>query len=131
MIRRVFSCRASLSELQNHRSSSQDQGRSNASSSRVTHTQTGGIQGPPPNVARDTFLNYFFGGQGSSPYPASGPLSMFGTRQESAAAGREGYPEVRAPLTSSLGNRGLENSVAYDMKSLGKHIEAVSGLQFD
>jgi len=111
-----------LSDPRNHRSVSQDHGRSGTSSPSVAHSQTGGSQETTPNATRDTFLNYFFGGQGTSPYPAGGSSNMFGPRHETS--GREPYPEMGGSLASSLGNRGLENSPAYDMKSLGKHIEA-------
>ncbi|KAF9511227.1 hypothetical protein BS47DRAFT_1299223 [Hydnum rufescens UP504] len=116
--------RTPLSDPRNHRSVSQDHGRSGTSSPSVAHSQTGGSQETTPNATRDTFLNYFFGGQGTSPYPAGGSSNMFGPRHETS--GREPYPEMGGSLASSLGNRGLENSPAYDMKSLGKHIEAVS-----
>ena len=59
-----------------------------------------------PQTARDTFLNYFFGGQGSA-----------------SAAGRN---DANSQARSLNETKGDGSSAAYDMKSLEKHIEAVS-----
>lgn len=80
--------------------------------------------------AKDTFLNYFFGGASGLPVGGVGP-----------SAGLGGYhaaqPHVHQPRISEFsqtrehkpnamsGRTGLEgNSAAYDMKSLDKHLEA-------
>lgn len=77
---------------------------------------------PIPAQAKDTFLNYFFGGQG----PGSAPSSVIGTPpplpprgSKSAAAGVVGDVDEFS-LDQDLGK-----SAAMDMKSLGKHIDAV------
>ena len=78
---------------------------------------------------KDTFLNYFFGGQG----PASGPSSLIstppplpprGSRSGAAGGGMVGDVDGLA-LDQDPGK-----SAAMDMKSLGKHIEAVRYMPF-
>lgn len=98
---------------------------------------------PPGGSARETFLNYFFGQNGPGPIAGS---SVERHSQASGFAGHQhgvnGAPDV-APIvpvgrdvsgtdsgmSSGLmaGKRGIDgSSAAYDMKSLGRHIEAVS-----
>ncbi|KXN86212.1 Dynamin-related protein DNM1 [Leucoagaricus sp. SymC.cos] len=89
---------------------------------------TGGISGSPPS-ARETFLNYFFGQNGPGPLAGS-------SLERSNAVGASGsgiVPVGRdvsgadSSLSTGLmaGKRGLDgNTAAWDMKSLGKHIEA-------
>ncbi|KAJ1036352.1 hypothetical protein NDA13_000232 [Ustilago tritici] len=81
--------------------------------------------------AKDTFLNYFFGGASGLPVGGVGPASGLGgyhtpaqyTHQprlaEYSHSAREHKPNAMS------GRNGLEgNSAAYDMKSLDKHLEA-------
>lgn len=83
-----------------------------------------GNSGSPPS-ARETFLSYFFGQNGDGPIPGSsfeapspgghGPIG----RDVSNAP-----PELSTGLMA--GKRSMDgNNAAFDMKSLGKHIEAV------
>ena len=96
-----------------------------------------GAPGTSPRAARDTFMNYFFGGQtgpGQSstgvgqhtngPSSAIGLSSMFGSKQD--ASGKDVAPNDGEPLPGlNPRNRTDGSNAAYDMKSLGKHIEAV------
>jgi dynamin 1-like protein len=76
-----------------------------------------------PNTARETFLNYFFGGVG--PAGQAGP-SHGGIQQKGPAGGaRDLLPDLGHRRSQNTGDR-LEAGPAYDMKSLGKHLEAVS-----
>ena len=77
-----------------------------------------------PNTARETFLNYFFGGVG--PAGQAGPSSHGGIQQKGPAGGaRDLLPDLGHRRSQNTGDR-LEAGPAYDMKSLGKHLEAVS-----
>ncbi|KAG1735926.1 Dynamin central region-domain-containing protein [Suillus paluster] len=68
-----------------------------------------GAPGTSPHSARETFLNYFFG--------QNGPGPIAGSTVE----------RPRAPTGLMAGKRTLDgNNAAFDMKSLGKHIEAIS-----
>ncbi|KAJ8487215.1 hypothetical protein ONZ45_g14418 [Pleurotus djamor] len=103
--------------------------------------QAGGGTGTSPPSARETFLNYFFGQNGTGPLAASsGQPSAHGGHGGSANSGTNGVglngftPIGRDvsgadPAMSSglmAGKRGLDGSnAAFDMKSLGKHIEAM------
>ncbi|KAG6836693.1 hypothetical protein H0H93_004804 [Arthromyces matolae] len=94
--------------------------------------------GPLPNgngsspTARETFLNYFFGQNG--PGPISG--SSVERSHHAAHAGHNAIVPVGRDVSGSevtlsqglmAGKRGIDgNNAAYDMKSLGKHIEAIS-----
>ncbi|KAI0676151.1 Dynamin central region-domain-containing protein [Trametes maxima] len=77
-------------------------------------------------TAKETFLNYFFG--------QNGPGPLAGSTADRASAGAGIAPVGRdvsgadPALESGLmaGKRSLERSTAFDMKSLGKHIEAAS-----
>ncbi|KAG5339319.1 hypothetical protein C0989_004797 [Termitomyces sp. Mn162] len=99
--------------------------------------------GPVPNgsgsspTARETFLNYFFGQNG--PGPISGSSVERSQHAVGAHAGGQNTISIvpvgrdvsgaETVLSQGLmaGKRGIDgNSAAYDMKSLGKHIEAVS-----
>ena len=92
---------------------------------------------PPAGSARETFLNYFFGQNG--PGPIAG--SSIGTHHQQHHSHGHGSPEghfvpvgrdisgTESSMSSGLmaGKRGIDgNNAAYDMKSLGRHIEAVS-----
>ncbi|KAJ2913357.1 hypothetical protein MD484_g7059, partial [Candolleomyces efflorescens] len=103
-----------------------------------------------PSTARETFLNYFFGQNGPGPIAGSsvvdraqqavnaqhhhqhhGHVGIGGAVVEGgifAPTGRDvtgAEPAISSGLMA--GKRGIDgNNAAYDMKSLGKHIEAVS-----
>jgi dynamin 1-like protein len=106
---------------------------------------SGGIGGTSPHSAKDTFLNYFFGGQGGPQgIGMGGPGGLQGTAQHVASApgSSDGRTERRVsrPQPSNFAskeilpdlasgrrqqNRNYEGgTTAYDMKSLGKHLEA-------
>ena len=102
------------------------------------------IAGTSPHGAKETFLNYFFGGPNSpnaqlvssapvthaaSPASTDGRMERAGSRSRgppSAFVNREILPDLNSGRRQ--GSRsGLENgTTAFDMKSLGKHLEAVS-----
>jgi len=94
-----------------------------------------GSTGDSSSSARETFLNYFFGQNGPGPIAGS---SL--DRSHAAGSSETGIVPVGrdisgadSTLSSGLmaGKRGLDgNSAAWDMKSLGKHIEAVSPRHF-
>ncbi|KAH6915673.1 dynamin protein dnm1 [Coprinopsis sp. MPI-PUGE-AT-0042] len=113
-----------------------------ASSSGQQHTQNGSIStSSSPHTARETFLNYFFGQNGPGPITGSGmersqhqqggvshmsdPMHQ---QQQFVPVGRDvsgAEPSVSSGLMA--GKRQIDgNNAAYDMKSLGKHIEAAS-----
>ncbi|QRV88580.1 dynamin central region protein [Ceratobasidium sp. AG-Ba] len=92
---------------------------------------------------RDTFLGYFFGGQpgGSPALGTNTPTSLAGSRVVGATSaallgprhertiGRDTMSESGAPPSAiETRARSLEQpqNAAFDMKSLGRHIEAVS-----
>ncbi|KAG6808394.1 hypothetical protein H0H92_004284 [Tricholoma furcatifolium] len=89
--------------------------------------------GPVPNgsgsspTARETFLNYFFGQNGPGPIAGSS-VDRSQHHNSIVPVGRD-ISGTETALTQGLmaGKRGIDgNNAAYDMKSLGKHIEAVS-----
>lgn len=102
--------------------------------SRRSSSTTPGATASNSGTAKDTFLNYFFGGADNGPtvngHLAAGPVASVGL---SAAMSTGSTPTARdtsetpAP-TGLLASKvsGDSHSAAYDMKSLGKHIEAVS-----
>lgn len=81
------------------------------------------------SAAKETFLNYFFGQNGPGPLAGA-------SVDRATAAGMSTITPVGRDLSGSdsalqtglmAGNRNLEgNNAAFDMKSLGKHIEAIS-----
>ncbi|KAF4610825.1 hypothetical protein D9613_007279 [Agrocybe pediades] len=100
---------------------------------------------PPGGSARETFLNYFFGQNGPGPIAGSS-VERAAHGQHSQSGGHHGHghghsfgsteivPVGRdvsagdSTLNSGLmaGKRGMDGSnAAYDMKSLGRHIEAI------
>lgn len=114
-----------------HRHHSPKTHRDQASSRNVSGASVIGGSGSSPQngTAKETFLNYFFGQNGP------GPLSGTTTERAGVVNGSGFAPTGRdvtgadPVLESGLmaGKRTLENSnAAYDMKSLGRHIEAVS-----
>ncbi|KAF8909264.1 Dynamin central region-domain-containing protein [Gymnopilus junonius] len=107
---------------------------------------------PPGGSAKETFLNYFFGQNGPGPIAGSSVeravhghgthghsghgasahggvgASVEGGANHIVPIGRDVSGGESSALTSGLlaGKRGLDvNNAAYDMKSLGRHIEAV------
>ena len=91
-----------------------------------SHPQSNGPSSSP-HTARETFLNYFFG--------QNGPGPIGGSSLERSHAGLAPTPTGRdvsiadspGPTGLMAGRRALDgNNAAYDMRSLGKHIEAVS-----
>ncbi|KAI0693397.1 P-loop containing nucleoside triphosphate hydrolase protein [Cerioporus squamosus] len=86
---------------------------------------TGGSgSSPHSGTAKETFLNYFFGQNGPGPLQgatadrgAGGPIV---TGRDISGAD----PSLEAGLMA--GKRSMDSNAAYDMKSLGKHIEAAS-----
>ncbi|KAH9991155.1 Dynamin central region-domain-containing protein [Russula vinacea] len=97
-----------------------------------------------PQTARDTFLNYIFGQNGPGPIGASSAVSAAsvsgsgysglqglvggaGSADGIAASGRDLSGGADLALRSGLlAGKHDGNNAAYDMKSLGKHIEAVA-----
>ncbi|KAH7920905.1 hypothetical protein BV22DRAFT_1198589 [Leucogyrophana mollusca] len=91
------------------------------------HTQQQPALGSSPHTARETFLNYFFGQNGPGPVAgSSAERSHVG--QTPVHTGRDvSSAETTGPTGLMAGKRTLDgNNAAYDMKSLGKHIEAIS-----
>ena len=88
------------------------------------HAPTG--TGTSPHTARETFLNYFFGQNGPGPLSGSSVershsgLVPVPTGRDVSGVDTPGPGGLLAPKRSLDGN-----SAAFDMKSLGKHIEAV------
>lgn len=91
-----------------------------------------------PHSTRETFLNYFFGGAGGPGGPSGGP-GMTGTsgsglqQRNDGRTARDLLPDLGTRKATGAGlhvgrGYGLEPPPAYDMKSLGKHLEAVSAL---
>ena len=92
-----------------------------------------GLTGSSPPSARETFLNYFFGQNGP------GPLGSGADRDPSSPNARSSGGIVPVGRDISGGDNGMSSGLlagkrsldggtnaALDMKSLGKHIEAVS-----
>ncbi|XP_006461708.1 hypothetical protein AGABI2DRAFT_185821 [Agaricus bisporus var. bisporus H97] len=114
--------RRSSSKTRAHRTSSHTHHRPPTSTS---HTGASGS----PGSARETFLNYFFGQNGPGPIAGS---SL--DRSNAFGASDSGFVPVGRDISGSepslnlglmAGKRGIDgNSAAFDMKSLGKHIEA-------
>lgn len=89
------------------------------------HSSTG--PQPVPAQAKDTFLNYFFGGQG----PASAPSSMRGTPPPlPPRGGKRGAASAVGDVDELSLDQDMGKSAAMDMKSLGKHIDAVRSRLF-
>ncbi|KAG9313222.1 Dynamin central region-domain-containing protein, partial [Chiua virens] len=83
--------------------------------------------GTSPHSARETFLNYFFGQNGPGPVGGSSLERSHGSLAP-APTGRDiSNTDTPGPTGLMAGKRPLDgNNAAYDMRSLGKHIEAVS-----
>ncbi|KAI0029958.1 dynamin protein dnm1 [Vararia minispora EC-137] len=78
----------------------------------------------PPSSARETFLNSFFSQNGPVPIASSSlDRAMMGS---SATTGRDVHGADSILQAGLLAPKRDGNIAAYDMKSLGKHIEATS-----
>ena len=88
--------------------------------------QAGGQQ---QGGARDSFLNYFFGGQPGSETPSSvlgETRGEFGARAGGNGGRTDYLPDLSKGEGRLSGRRGLEGSgAAFDMKSLQKHLDPV------
>lgn len=86
--------------------------------------------GSSPPTARETFLNYFFGQNGPGPIAGSSLERSHagGAEQSIVPVGRDISGAQRSMSAGLMaGKRNMDgNNAAFDMKSLGKHIEAVS-----
>lgn len=108
-----------------------------------SHGPTANGSGSSPHSARETFLNYFFGQNGTG--PLTGPGATGERTHSHATGGQQGIVPVGRDVSGTentttnniamssgltgagrMGVDGYGSSAAYDMKSLGKHIEAVS-----
>lgn len=94
--------------------------------STLSHTQPS-VPGSSPHTARETFLNYFFGQNGPGPVGGSN-LERVHAGLPPVSTGRDvSMTDTPGPTGLMAGKRSLDGSnTAYDMRSLGKHIEAVS-----
>lgn len=124
------SSNASDSRVSTHRSS-----HPNALQQQQQHSAHGS-----PHTARESFLTYIFGQNGPGPIGANSAVSaasvVSGAGYGSAygVGGGDGVPASGRDVSGGgdvalrsglLGGKHDGNSAAYDMKSLGKHIEAV------
>lgn len=91
---------------------------------------------PPPSssAAKESFLNLFFGQNGTGPVTAASVHKTIAPQDVNTIVpvGRDvsgGEPPAQTGLLAS--QRNIEgNNAAFDMKSLGKHIEAVRHRRF-
>ena len=92
-----------------------------------SHSQPN-ISGASPHTAKETFLNYFFGQNGPGPVGGSSLERPSHASLVPTPTGRDvSTADSPAPSGLMAGKRTLDgSSAAYDMRSLGKHIEAVS-----
>ncbi|KAF9224134.1 hypothetical protein BS17DRAFT_802085 [Gyrodon lividus] len=83
--------------------------------------------GTSPHSARETFLNYFFGQNGPDPIARSN-VERSHAGMAPVPTGRDvSSADTPGPTGLMAGKRTLDgNNAVYDMRSLGKHIEAVS-----
>ncbi|KAI9632427.1 putative Dynamin protein dnm1 [Dioszegia hungarica] len=101
------------------------------------HTAASLVGGGSPHTAKETFLNYFFGGPGGGGQGGEGGMQQMrqGQGQGQGHDGRQSQGQsqgqMQMDILPDLGSRrgtmsrasGLESSGAYDMRSLGKHID--------
>lgn len=106
--------------------------RSHGASPRHSHPHAaaprGGAAPPNPGTAKETFLNYFFGGQAGPSPPTSAQAVGGGSPLSSVGpSGRELPSEANSlDRAAMLHSRTVDGSpAAFDMKSLSKHIEAM------
>ncbi|KII86038.1 hypothetical protein PLICRDRAFT_56503 [Plicaturopsis crispa FD-325 SS-3] len=100
------------------------------------HTQSSQSSGSGSGTARETFLNYFFGQNGPGPIAGSNMDRQAngggGTQQHNAIipVGRDVSADNSLSSGLMAGKRSMDgNNAAYDMKSLGRHIEAISPME--
>ncbi|OJT13682.1 Dynamin-related protein DNM1 [Trametes pubescens] len=102
-----------------HRHSSRHASGSSGAQGTMTHNANG--------TAKETFLNYFFG--------QNGPGPLAGSTVDRANTGSSGHSYVGRDVSGAdpalesglmAGKRSMEGNAAFDMKSLGKHIEAAT-----
>ncbi|KAI5450649.1 Dynamin- GTPase protein [Naganishia albida] len=86
-----------------------------------------------PHSTRETFLNYFFGGAGGpgGPPGAAGASASSLQQRNDGRTARDLLPDLGTRKATGAGlhvgrGYGLEPPPAYDMKSLGKHLEATN-----
>lgn len=113
-----------------HRSSQHTDRSSKRHQESSSASQQQGAGQQPQSGARDSFLNYFFGGQPGSETPSSvlGETSgQFGPRAGGNGGRTDYLPDLSKGEGRLAGRRGLEGSgAAFDMKSLQKHLDPVS-----
>lgn len=80
--------------------------------------------GTSPGSAKETFLNYFFGQNG--PGPMSETTFDRPSMGQVVSSGRDVSGSDASLQSGLLAGKRDGNTAAFDMKSLGKHIEAVS-----
>ncbi|KDQ19612.1 hypothetical protein BOTBODRAFT_28180 [Botryobasidium botryosum FD-172 SS1] len=97
-----------------HHHSSRSERRSAASAAAAAPQSA--VPGSSPMGARDSFLNMFFGGHQSEPTPSVVRSSSPFRSGKSRKSG-----DLAEPGESRIG--GMEGNAAFDMKSLGKHID--------
>ncbi|KAI0285645.1 dynamin protein dnm1 [Russula brevipes] len=107
------------------RSSTASESRAGTHRSSHAHSQLQQQQQHTAHGGRESFLSYFFGQNGPGPIGASSAVSASAA---GAAGSQGGGPDVVASGRDMSGGVDMDdgNSAAYDMKSLGKHIEAVA-----
>ncbi|KAF8555861.1 hypothetical protein OG21DRAFT_1410225 [Imleria badia] len=92
-----------------------------------SHFQSSG-PGSSPHTARETFLNYFFGQNGPGPVGGSSVERSHASFTPMATGRDISIVDTPGPTGLMAGKRTIDgNNAVYDMRSLGKHIEAVSG----
>ena len=108
---------------------------SSASANATSQLPTPVLGGSPQN-AKETFLNYFFGGPQGGPHGSMAPSPVPGSqRRGPQPIGTPSYRnnDILPDLGSARrtgGATGLDQpSAAYDMKSLGKHLEGEETLR--
>ncbi|WVQ79024.1 hypothetical protein IAT38_001116 [Cryptococcus sp. DSM 104549] len=98
----------------------------------------GSIAGTSPHGAKESFLNYFFGGPNGTAQPGDIMSSQGERRDQQRGLGRQQQPfqsqQQQKDLLPDLGTGRrsggrLEGAASFDMKSLGKHLEANPGDQ--
>lgn len=112
------------------RSTSQHPSSQHVSQPQRPHSSLGASGSSPPS-AREAFLNLFFGQNGPGPVSSSAAVNQahHSSNSHSVIPIGKDVSGADPTLTAGIlaGNRAMEgNNAAFDMKSLGRHIEAVS-----
>ncbi|KAI0047146.1 hypothetical protein FA95DRAFT_1492947 [Auriscalpium vulgare] len=87
------------------------------------HSSAHAAPGTSPPTTRETFLNYFFGQNG--PGPIAGASIDRANGGDVVASGRDISGVDAGMRAGLLAGKRDGNNAAFDMKSLGKHIEAI------